>query len=46
METLCLQEQEMLTEKMEGIAVLYDKRLRGFKEKILFKTPGRKEPKV
>ena len=33
METLCLQEQEMLPEKMEGIPVLYDKRLRGFKEK-------------
>ena len=33
METLCLQEQEMLPEKMEGIPVLHDKRLRSFKEK-------------
>ena len=33
MGTLCLQEEEMLPEKMEGIPVLYDKRVRGFKEK-------------
>ena len=31
--TLCLQEEEMLPEKMEGFPVLYDKRVRGFKEK-------------
>ena len=26
--------------------VLYDKRVKGFKEKMLFKTPGKKQPKV
>ena len=33
MATFCLQEEEMLPEKMEGFPVLYDKRVRGFKEK-------------
>ena len=33
MATLCLQEEEMLPEKLEGFSVLYDKRVRGFKEK-------------
>ena len=33
MGTLCLEEEEMLPEKMEGIPVLYDKRVRGFEEK-------------
>ena len=33
MTTLCLQEEEMLLEKLEGFPVLYDKRVRGFKEK-------------
>ena len=33
MATFCLQEEKMLPEKMEGFPVLYDKRVRGFKEK-------------
>ena len=33
MATFCLQEEEMLPEKMDGFSVLYDKRIRGFKEK-------------
>ena len=33
MATLCLQEQEMLAEKVQGFPVLYDKRVKGFKEK-------------
>ena len=33
MVTLCLQEQEMLAEKVQGFPVLYDKRVKGFKEK-------------
>ena len=33
MTTLCLQEEEMLPEKMEGFPVLYDKRVKVFKEK-------------
>ena len=33
MGTLCLEEEEILPEKMEGIPVLYDKRVRGFEEK-------------
>ena len=32
MATLCLQE-EMLAEKMQDFPVLYDKRVKGFKEK-------------
>ena len=32
MATLCLQEEEMLTEKVKGFPVLYDKRVKGFKE--------------
>ena len=31
--TLCLQEEEMLAEKVQGFPVLYDKRFKGFKEK-------------
>ena len=33
MATLCLQEEDMLAEKVQGFPVLYDKRLKGFKEK-------------
>ena len=33
MTTLCLQEEEMLPEKVEGFPVLYDKRVKVFKEK-------------
>ena len=33
MATLCLQEDEMLAEKVQGFPVSYDKRLKGFKEK-------------
>ena len=33
MATLCLQEEEMLAEKVKGFPVLYDKRVEGFKEK-------------
>ena len=30
---LCLQEEQMLAEKVKGFPVLYDKRVKGFKEK-------------
>ena len=30
---LCLQEQEMLAEKVKGFPVLHDKRVKGFKAK-------------
>ena len=33
MATLCLQEEEMLAEKLQGFPVLYDERVKGFKEK-------------
>ena len=33
MAALCLQDEEMLPEKMKGFPVLDDKRVRGFKEK-------------
>ena len=33
MVTLCLKEEEMLAEKVQGFPVLYDKRVKGFKEK-------------
>ena len=33
MATLCLQEEEMLAKKVQGFQVLYDKRVKGFKEK-------------
>ena len=33
MTTLCLQEKEMLAEKVKRFPVLYDKRVKGFKEK-------------
>ena len=33
MATLCSQEEEMLAEKVQGFPVLYDKRVKGFKEK-------------
>ena len=33
MTTLCLQEEEMLPEKVEGFPILYDKRVKVFKEK-------------
>ena len=42
MTTLCLQEEEMLPEKMEGFPVLYDKRVRGFKEKDSVKNAWEK----
>ena len=29
----CLQEEEMLTEKVKGFPILYDKRVKGFTEK-------------
>ena len=32
MTTLCLQKEEMLAEKVQGFPVLYDKRVKGFKE--------------
>ena len=31
--TLCLQEEEMLVEKVKGFPVVYDKKVKGFKEK-------------
>ena len=36
--TLCLQEEEMLSEKVEGFPVLYDKRVKVFKEKYSFQN--------
>ena len=33
MATLCLHKQQMLAEKVQGFPVLYDKRVKGFKEK-------------
>ena len=33
MATLCLQKQEMLAEEVKIFPVLYDKRVKGFKEK-------------
>ena len=33
MATLCLQEEEILAEKVQGFPVFYDKRVKGFKEK-------------
>ena len=33
MATLCLQEEEIIPEKLEGFSVLHDKGGRGFKEK-------------
>ena len=33
MATLCLQQEEMLQEKMEVFPILNDERVRGFKEK-------------
>ena len=33
MATLCLQEEEILAEKVQGFPVLYDKRPKGFKQK-------------
>ena len=42
MAMLCLLEQEMLAEKVKAFPVLYDKRVKGFKEKMLFKKPGNK----
>ena len=38
--TLCLQEEEMLPEKVEGFPVLYDKRVKVFKEKDSFQNAG------
>ena len=38
--------KEMLAEKVQGFPVLYGKRVKVLKEKMLFKTPGRKWPKV
>ena len=33
MVTLCLKDEEMLAEKVKGFPVLYDKRVKGLKEK-------------
>ena len=33
MTTLCLQEKEMFADKVKDFSVLYDKRVKGFKEK-------------
>ena len=33
MATLCLQEHEILAEKVKGFSVLYDKTVKGFKER-------------
>ena len=43
MATLCLQEEEMLAEKVEGFPVLYDKRVKDFlkeKERCCSKSLG------
>ena len=40
--TLCLQEEEMLPEKVEGFPVLYDKRIKVFKEKDSIQNPWEK----
>ena len=37
----CLQE-EMLAEKVKGFPILYDKRVKGFNEKMLFKAYEKK----
>ena len=42
MTNLCLQEEEMLPEKVEDFPVLYDERVKVFKEKDSVQTPGRK----
>ena len=42
MATLCLQEEEMLAEKVKGFPVLYDKRVKGFKEKDAVQNPREK----
>ena len=44
MTTLYLQEQEMLAEKVKGFPVLYNKRIKGFKEKDAVQNAW--EPKV
>ena len=46
MATLCLQEEEMLAEKVQDIPVLYDERVKVLQKRMLFKMPGRKWPKV
>ena len=33
MAPLCLEKEEMFAEKVQGFPVLYDKRVKGFKEK-------------
>ena len=43
---MCLQEQEMLVEKVKGFPDLYDKRVKVLNKKMLYKTPGRKWQKV
>ena len=40
--TLCLQEEEMLPEKVEGFPVLYEKRVEVFKEKDSFQNAWEK----
>ena len=42
MATLCLQEQEMLVEKVKGFPDLYDKRVKGFKQKDAVKNAWQK----
>ena len=34
MATLCLQKEEMIAEKVQGFPVLYDKKVKGLKEKV------------
>ena len=45
MTTLCLQEQEMLAEKVQGFPVLYSKRVTGFKEKVAVQNAWEKVAK-
>ena len=40
MATLCLQEEEMLAEKVQDIPVLYDERVKVLQKRMLFKCLG------
>ena len=47
MATLCLQEEETISEKVKGFPLLYNKRVKGFKQKkCCSKRLGIKYPKV
>ena len=46
MVTLCLEQEEMLAENVQGFPILYDKELKVLKKRMLFKTLGRNLPKV